>query len=75
MRIHSILGVLVCGVKGYKVYIKDNDFIIKSKKKTIIVFENTPEHKITMNYVNLRYMSIKQQNEIKNDFFTKVLEI
>jgi hypothetical protein len=66
-------GVLLCEVKGFKVYFHHDDFILKSKKRTICIFKNNPDYQTVINYVNLKYYNKDTQEQYKQQFF-KLLE-
>lgn len=68
MRTHKKHGILLAGVNGFKIYCKDNAFVIVGRYTSKVV---APEHEQTVrNYVNLKYLPISEQDAAKVAFLT-----
>ncbi len=70
MRIHKKHGVLMAGIKGYKIYQKDCTLRVVKNNKVMYIKDS--DTKIVMRYVNLGYMPLSEHGNIINEFFDLV---
>lgn len=63
-------GILIAGGPGFKIYSVSgfDGWVLKVGRKTSLVNVGTDDFQIISDYVNIRYQSSKEHEQIKKDF-------